>query len=48
MGVMQTPTPGKTGTNISNVEDTTVNIDTPEFMEDTAANGLNSLATKKN
>ena len=48
MTVMQTPTPGKTETNISNVENTTVDIsDTPESIENTAANGLNSLATKE-
>ena len=48
MTVMQTPTPGKTGTNISNVEETTVDTsDTPESIENTAANGLNSLATKE-
>ena len=48
MTVMQTLTPGKTGTNISNVEDTTVDTSsTPESIENTAANGLNSLATKE-
>ena len=48
MTVMQTLTPGKTGTNISNVEETTVDTcDTPESIENTAANGLNSLATKE-
>ena len=47
--IMQTPTPGKTGTNISNVEDTTLDTsDKPESIENTAANGLNSLTTKKN
>ena len=41
--IMQTPTPGKTGANISNVQDTTVDTsDTPESIESTAANGLNS------
>ena len=48
MTVMQTLTPGKAGTNISNVEDTTVNTsNTPESIENTAANGLSSLATKE-
>ena len=48
MTVMQTPTSGKTGANISNVEDTTVDTsNTPESIENTAANGLNSLATKE-
>ena len=46
--IMQTPTPGKTGTNISNVEDTTLDTSyKPESIENTAANGLNSLTTKK-